>query len=176
LNNDGELGNGTTTRSLTPVTVSGLTNVVSISSAFFSNCAVKSDHTVWCWGANGVFGELGDGTTTNRSTPVQVSGITTATSVAISANHGCASLQNGTAVCWGNNDYGQLGNNTTTSSLTPVAVSNLTNVVSVAVSQFASCATLADGSTACWGRGNDGQLGNGAQSQSLVPVTVNAIP
>jgi len=172
----GALGNGTGVDSLTPVAVSGLTGVVSISAGSGNNCAVKSDHTIWCWGGNSPYGSLGDGSTAVRLSPVQVTGVTTATSVAVGPWHGCASLQDGTAVCWGYNGYGGLGNNTTTDSLTPVPVSNLTTVKSVGISQETSCAVLTDGTASCWGYGILGQLGNNATANSLVPVPVTALP
>lgn len=90
-------------------------------------CALKNG-TVWCWGANG-YGQLGNGTTTASSTPVQVSGITTATAVAAGGNssigHSCALLDSGTVQCWGVNSSGQLGNGTTNGSATPVPVIGL---------------------------------------------------
>src|SRR5690349_19942037 len=67
-NNDGELGNGTTTSSLTPVQVSALSGINAVAVRGYHSLALKSDATIWAWGYNGL-GELGDGTTTNRSTP-----------------------------------------------------------------------------------------------------------
>ena len=93
-------------------------------------CATLADGTVQCWGGN-ADGRLGDGTTTNRLTPVLVSGITTATSVSAGAFHNCAMLADGTVQCWGGNAKGQLGDGTTTSSNIPVQVSNITTATSV---------------------------------------------
>ena len=89
------------------------------------SCATLTDGTVQCWGLNGN-GQLGDGTTTDRSTPVQVSGITTATQVSLGYTHSCAILQDGTIECWGQNFYGQLGDGTNSDSATPVQVSGIT--------------------------------------------------
>lgn len=176
LNGDGQLGDGTNTNSLTPVTVSGLTGVTAISSDGSNSCALKSDGTIWCWGQNTSFGTLGSGSTTPQSTPVQIPGITTAKSVAVGIYHGCAALQDNTATCWGSNVYGQLGNATNTDSLAPVPVSNLTTITSVGVANYASCALLADGTAACWGYNGLGALGNGSTQHSNVPVVVGAIP
>src|SRR5947208_2205757 len=94
-------------------------------------CHVVNDGTVRCWGNNG-FGQLGDGTTTGRLTPVTVSGLTNAVAIAGGSNHTCALLAGGTARCWGDNGFGQLGDGTTTNLLTPVTVSGLTNAVAIA--------------------------------------------
>ena len=96
------------------------------------SCALLSDGTVRCWGYNGGGplgqlggGQLGDGTGNGSSTPVVVSGISTATRVDLGDVHSCAVLSDGTVRCWGRNEYGQLGNGSTTDSLTPVAVSGI---------------------------------------------------
>ncbi len=77
------------------------------------------------WGRND-FGQLGDGTTTDRSTPASVSGITDAVAVSGEYRHSLAALSDGTVTAWGNNGYGQLGDGTTTERLTPVTVSGIT--------------------------------------------------
>ena len=172
----GALGDGTVVPSLTPVTVTGLSGVTSLSAASGNTCAVKSDGTIWCWGGNSAYGTLGNGSTTPQASPVQVTGITTATAAAVGPFHGCAALANGTATCWGFNPYGQLGNATNVDSLAPVAVSSLTNVKSIGVAQYGSCAILTDGSARCWGYNSLGSLGNGTSSHSNIPVTVAAVP
>jgi hypothetical protein len=86
--------------------------------------ALKNNGTVWTWGNNNN-GQLGDGTTSNRTTPVQVSGLSDVTAIAAGDTHTVALKNNGTVWTWGNNNNGQLGDGTTTDSATPVQVQSL---------------------------------------------------
>jgi alpha-tubulin suppressor-like RCC1 family protein len=78
------------------------------------------DGTVKCWGYNG-YGQLGDGTTTQRTTPV-VAGVSSVTSTSTGAQHTCAAIADGTVQCWGGNYSGQLGDGTLTQRLEPTPV------------------------------------------------------
>lgn len=113
---------------LDPVAVSDLTDVVAIDGGTSFMVALKADGTVWSWGANSGFeseGMLGDGTTTDRTTPVQVSGLTDIVAVGAGWNHGVAVRRDGTVWAWGTNAHGQLGDGTTTNRLTPVQVQGI---------------------------------------------------
>ncbi|MEK6683281.1 MAG: kelch repeat-containing protein [Nitrospirota bacterium] len=173
-NYSGQLGNGTTTNSSIPVSVSEITTAVSIAAGTNHTCAVLSDGTAKCWGFN-LYGQFGNGTTTNSSTPVAVSGITTAVSIAAGGGHNCAVLSDGTIRCWGLNFWGQLGNGTGTNSSTPVAVSGITTAVGISVGYHHTCAVLSNSTVKCWGYNVFGQLGNGTTTFSLTPVTVSGI-
>jgi alpha-tubulin suppressor-like RCC1 family protein len=123
-------------------------------------CAVRNDGTMRCWGYN-ADGQLGDGTQTDRPTPITVSGLTTAVTVSAGIFHTCAVLVGGTARCWGDNSSGQLGDNSTTRRRTPVNVASLTNAIAISAGGFHTCALLADGTVRCWGENGNGQLGDG---------------
>ena len=171
-NSAGQLGNGSTTASTTPVAVSPLsTTAKAVSTGRAHSCALLTDGKVECWGDNSA-GQLGNGSTTTSATPVPVSTITDAKAVAAGYDHSCALLSNGTIKCWGANTAGQLGNGSTTASSTPVAVSNVTGALTISAGASYSCAVLATGAVACWGDASDGKLGNGSTTSSSTPVAV----
>jgi alpha-tubulin suppressor-like RCC1 family protein len=129
---DGQLGDGTTSSSYdTTVTVLDITTAKSIDLGSSHSCAVLTDGKVKCWGDN-YYGQLGDGTTTDRSTPVEVSGITSATSVVLGDDHSCAVLTDETVKCWGDNSAGELGDGTETDRATPVDVTTAYNTTATA--------------------------------------------
>ena len=176
-NGFGQLGNGTTRDASVPLAVAGITNAVAIDSAStsLSTCAVLATGGVRCWGRNH-HGQLGNGTTTDSTTPVAVSNITGATSIAAGQDHTCVALSNGEARCWGWNNRGQLGNGTTTDTLVPATVTGLTGAAAVSAGGGHTCAALTDQSVRCWGSNAWGALGNGSSAtDSKVPVMVSGI-
>lgn len=175
---DGRLGNGMVnfTGQSVPVDVTGLTSgVVSISAGGGHACALTSAGGVKCWGAN-FGGQLGNGTTTGSSVPVDVTGLSSGV-VAVSAGggHTCVITTGGAVKCWGFN-AGRLGNGTTTNSSVPVDVTGLSSgVASVSAMGQHTCAVTSAGAGMCWGTNNFGQLGNGAMTMSTIPVDVTGL-
>ena len=92
-----------------------------VTAGFKHTCALLADNSVKCWGKN-EYGQLGDNTTIDRTTPVSVSGISSASAISSGGYHACALLADNSIKCWGTNYYGQLGDNTTIDRSTPVTV------------------------------------------------------
>lgn len=122
--NIGQLGHGSTpTAQQTPVIVSNLNGVTRLDGHPVGNhwCALRSNGTVWCWGA-GSSGRLGNNSTVNQSRPVQVSGLSNVVGLAVGSGHSCAIERGGALWCWGTGSSGQLGNGLTANSSVPVRV------------------------------------------------------
>jgi alpha-tubulin suppressor-like RCC1 family protein len=173
-NASGDLGDGLTPPSSTPVAVSKLSGVIAVAAGGDHSLALLSNGTVEAWGSN-AYGELGDGSTTASSTPVAVSGLSGVTAIAAGGSHSLALLSNGTVEAWGQNNNGELGNGATADSSTPVAVSGLSGVTAVAAGDNHSLALLSNGTVVAWGQGGIGQLGDGTTSDSATPVAVSGL-
>jgi alpha-tubulin suppressor-like RCC1 family protein len=134
----------------------------------------KNNGTVWTWGNNSN-GQLGDGTTTDRATPMPVSGLAGVSAVAAGSAHSVALKNDGTVWAWGSNSNGQLGDGTTIDRATPVPVSGLTGVTAVAAGSAHSVALKNDGTVWAWGSNSKGQLGNGTTTDRSTPVQVSTL-
>jgi alpha-tubulin suppressor-like RCC1 family protein len=178
-NLNGKLGDGTTTARSTPVPVVGLPEpVTQIDASYSHTCARTVSGGAWCWGAN-TAGALGDGTTTNRLTPVQVTGLPgPITAISVGEAHTCARTVAGAAWCWGQNTSGILGDGTTTNRSTPVAVIGLPEPIAEvdANGPFHTCARTVSGAAQCWGRNITGELGDGTTINRSTPVAVVGLP
>ncbi|WP_176694630.1 RCC1 domain-containing protein [Bifidobacterium polysaccharolyticum] len=197
-NNYGQLGNGQSTgegnttyaadpaRVPDPKDASKAFKAAQISAGGYHALAISQDGTLWAWGWN-KYGQLGDGTTTNRPKPKQVGNPTNSSQpfqvAQISAGmiHSLAVDENGTAWGWGWNVYGQLGDGTSSSRLTPTRVSPPAGQGSggaglatsrISAGDFHSMAIGRDGNAYAWGDNQYGQLGNGSATQSSTPTLV----
>ncbi|GMQ57594.1 hypothetical protein AN1V17_19890 [Vallitalea sediminicola] len=135
---------------------------------------LKNDGTVWSWGYNSD-GQLGDGTTTNRLSPVQIIGLTDIKTIVTGGFHTIGLKNDGTVWAWGNNEYGQLGDGTTTNKLIPVQVKGLTDVKIIVTGGFHNIAVKNDGTVWAWGNNIWGQLGDGTKTDRLTPVQIKGL-
>jgi len=175
-NTDGQLGNGTTTLSNTPVQVSGGSawKTINVGGGDLNNtyaCGIKSDDTLWCWGKN-AGGQLGIGNTTSQSSPVAVGGTWKMVSAGVYST--CGIKTDNTAWCWGVQSFGRLGNGVTSGNqTTPVAVSGGSTWIDINVGFEHACGIKSDNTAWCWGRGMNGRLGNAGTADSSTPVAVS---
>lgn len=165
----------TTTNSLVPVDVSGLTDTVAVAAGTSHNCAIKSSGQVVCWGDN-TNGRLGlNPVVLSTYTPQDVGGLTDARRLSAGDNHNCALRADGSVACWGADGSGQLGDGGNTDSFTPLTVSGLNNVTAVSAGDSFSCALKSDGGVVCWGKNAGGNLGDGSTTARSTPVSVSGL-
>jgi hypothetical protein len=141
-----------------------------VSAGVGHTCGVTTDNLAYCWGRN--FGSLGDGTTTDRLTPVAVAGGLRFRQVTAGRGHNCGVTTDDLAYCWGLNDSGQLGDGTTTTRLTPVAVAGGRRFLRVSAGDLHTCAVNPFDVAFCWGNNRFSQLGDNTTTQHLAPVRV----
>jgi alpha-tubulin suppressor-like RCC1 family protein len=170
-NTYGQLGNGTTTNSnwAAPIAVNLMKEVAAGGT---HTLALMDDGTVWAAGDNRE-GELGDGTATQRTTMVQVVGLTGIKAIAAGPEYSLALRDDGTVWAWGQNSYGQLGSGSTTATMSPIQVESLTNVMSLTAGVDHALAIEANGSVWGWGSNATDESGNANPQSSSVPQQIS---
>jgi alpha-tubulin suppressor-like RCC1 family protein len=183
-NYSGQLGDGSAGNfRTTPVQVVGSGTAPLLFSTVSTHgsvtCGVTMAHAAYCWGFN-YQGQLGDGTTTDRHIPTQVTGSGTGpllfTSVSNGVQHTCGLTTTGAVYCWGSNSLGQLGDGTTTGHLTPVHVGGSGSAplifTSLSAGSSHTCGVTVDNALYCWGLNGNGELGDGTTTSRSAPVQV----
>lgn len=177
----GQLGSGTNTDRAYAATVPGLpTNVTAIAAGDRHSLALTGNGLVYAWGWN-AYGQLGNGTTTDSNTPLQLTAPTNVVAIAAGAFHSLALDSSGDLWAWGSNEYGQLGDGTWTNSPTPVLVDTTTGLqgpLAIAAGGLHSLAVGTVGSPTstavwAWGQNEFGELGNVTNTNSNSPVQVS---
>ncbi len=181
-NEQGQLGDGTLSSRHKPVPVAGgrsfrwvTTNSANISFKWQSaTCGVSGGGRVYCWGSN-LHGQLGDGSHTQRTTPVAVKGGLSFTQVNTGGGHTCGVTSSNLVYCWGYNGRGQLGDGTLTERTTPRAVTgHLFRAVPTAGGYNGghTCGLTTGDAALCWGYNGFGQVGDGSTTDRRVPTAV----
>ncbi|NOS91003.1 MAG: hypothetical protein HOP30_03715, partial [Cyclobacteriaceae bacterium] len=173
LNSSGQLGNGTTTQSVTPVTLS-LSGVDAVSAGSSHSLFVKSDGTVWATGLN-TNGQLGDGTIINKTSPVQVVGLTDIIDASAGSTHSVFLKSDGTVWAVGLNTDGQLGDGTVTQRNLAVQVVGLTGIIKISAGGWHSLFLKNDGTVWATGRNTNGQLGDGTIVNKSSSVLISSL-
>jgi alpha-tubulin suppressor-like RCC1 family protein len=171
----GQVGDGTTmVDRLTPVQIGVDNRWVAISTGNRHSLGLKADGTLWAWGAN-EYGQLGDGTTTNKSVPVQVGTDNHWLTIAAGDSHSLGTKTDGTLWAWGkNSDAGQLGDGSYIDQLTPIQVGTDAKWVAVSAGGWHSLGLKSDGTLWAWGYNAYGQLGDGTRVDKATPVQIDA--
>ena len=162
----GQIGDGSTAQRNTPVTVNvgGPVKKLMDGPGGQMSFAVLTDGTLKAWGWNN-YGQLGDGTTSNRNSPITINVGGTVDDVCHGYYHACALLDDGTMKCWGRNYYGSIGDGTTSDRHTPTTSNVGGTVKAMACGGYHVCALLTTGVLKCWGYNSHGEIGDGSTSQ-----------
>ncbi len=169
-NPNGQLGNGTSTGTFTPIPVNGLQGIVAVASRDEFTLYLHSDSTVWATGFNG-YGQFGNGTTTSSNIPVQIPNLTGVTKIAAGFYHSLFLKSDSTVWSCGRNFSGELGDGTQTQRDTPVQVSSLTGIIDIAAGDVHSMFLLSDSTVWSCGDNQNGSLGLGASPIQVVNPT-----
>lgn len=160
--------------SLLPLCAFAQTDAPVIGAGQYHTLAAREDGSVWAWGAN-FNGALGDGSTTQRNSPVQVAGLSNVVALAGGHLHSIELRQDGTVWTWGYSGHGVLGMGSTGDRTTPVHVSSLSNIVAIAAGRYHNVALANDGTLWTWGANWTGQCGDGTTTARWTPVHLSTL-
>jgi alpha-tubulin suppressor-like RCC1 family protein len=169
----GQLGDGTTNPSPTPVLVAGGLHFREVSGGVAHFCGVTTGNQAYCWGLN-TFGPLGDGTSGNfRTVPVAVAGGLRFGEVRADAQHTCGIATDNAAYCWGLNVFGEAGDGTSDNFRpAPVAVVGGLRFRELTLGEQHTCGLVTGGRAFCWGGDFNFQLGTPTPGDGTTPVAV----
>lgn len=179
-NGIGQLGDSTTITRITPVQVTGLTNIISVKSGLAHSIALKDDGTVWSWGDN-TQGQLGNSTTISSIVPIQVPGLSNIIKIIAGGNHNIAITNDSLTWMWGDNGFKQI-NGAGADLLWPIKTTSISNVIDVSAGvnhtlilyKDSTIALYTTGNTG-WGYGITGVLQIGSGDKNFFAITSDTI-
>lgn len=185
-NDNGQLGDSSTTHRDTPVWVTGLdASTTAIAAGGNTTCSLQRGGTVKCWGDNTSRQAVDDPLIGYLNQPNSRAGLANVTALTVGAAHACALLANGEVRCWGSNAAGQLGINNSNAGPygSPQTVLNyngssymtLTGVVEISAGQYHTCARLATGRVRCWGQDSYLQSSGGGMGTPVLAPTSDTV-
>ncbi|AZB10812.1 T9SS C-terminal target domain-containing protein [Chryseobacterium sp. G0162] len=169
-NNNGQLGDGTSTSKNIPVQI-GTSTWLKIAAGYSHNVAIKADGTIWTWGSN-QHGQLGDGTTTSNNNPTQIGTATDWVNIAVGYNHTFGIKSDGTLWGWGLNDYGLLGDGTTINKNVPVQIGTANDWKMITAGSEHTLAIKTNGTLWGWGNTNNGRVGEGTTTSTIISTPI----
>jgi len=152
-----------------------------LSAGVSHTCLLNNAGTIHCSGLNSNY-QLGNGSTSNSSSPVSVNNLSNSVGISLGAKHSCAVTQEGNVKCWGSGSYGQQGDSSTSNNSSPGTVCSnsycsssyyLQNIILVASGNNHNCAIKSGGTVYCWGYNGYKQLGDGTSSDKSFAVQVS---
>ena len=176
LNANGQLGDGSTTNSPSPTTVAGSISWVTVvaggSSTGSHTCGIVQSGDSYCWGAN-TAGQVGDTTTTSRTSPERVTGSLTWQAISVGASHTCAITTGLVPNCWGKNEVGQLGTGSSAVRALPADIGGRLSWTTLTVGDRHACGLVGSGIAYCWGDNASGQIGDASTTSRKLPTRVS---
>ena len=158
--------------SSSPTRIGVDTDWQSISAGDYHTCGVKSGGKLYCWGSNGD-GQLGDGTTANKTSPTQIGVDSDWQGISAGGSHTCGLKISGELYCWGSNGSGKLGVGTTANKNSPTRIGATTDWQSISAGSYHTCGVKSSGELYCWGRNEYyGNLGDGTTANKNSPTRI----
>jgi alpha-tubulin suppressor-like RCC1 family protein len=153
----------------------GVSGLIKVAVGGAHTLLLKSDRTVLSFGTLNYSGQLGDGTTFPRDTPVPVVGLSKVVALVAGENHSVALSETGEVYSWGSDSKGQLGQSAAMNLAIPTQVRGLEDVIYLSAGRFHNLAVKQDGTVWSWGWNFNGQLGDGTNTDRSSPVAVGPI-
>lgn len=151
---------------------SSYSTVAQISSGYEHSCGILTSGVLKCWGAN-TYGQLGDGTTIDKSSPTTIDSGTSYSIVSAAGFRTCGVTTSGVLKCWGWNAFSQVGDGTATNRLSPTIIDSGVSYLTVSVGPVHACAITSASGLKCWGNNANGQLGDFTTTTRSTPVVVD---